>query len=186
MARFPQDRFDELPHDIARVGAHRAPGRRGGGWVAFGWSVVAVAVLTAGGLFALSTLNPNLFPTASESPTPLPEVIETMDPVTDPSTIDPEALSGLTISVLNGTSTQGLAAVAAEQISSAGWPTPGAASADSTTEKETVVYYLDPANEGYARGIMQAIGAADVRRTDAFTLTAITVVLGSDYVPPAG
>lgn len=187
MARFSQDRFDELPHDIARVGAHRAPGRRGGGWIAFGWSVVAVAVLTTGGLFALSTLNPDieLFPAASEAPAPTPDVIETMAPVTDPSTIDPEVLDALTITVLNGTPTQGLAADAAEQIGEAGWPAPSAAAADSTAEEETIVYYSDPAYEGYARGIMQAIGAADVRLSDAFILTSITVVLGADYVPPA-
>ena len=31
--KFPRDRFDSIPHGIERVGAHRAPARRGaGGW----------------------------------------------------------------------------------------------------------------------------------------------------------
>lgn len=187
MASFPRDKFDDLPRDVSRVGAHRAPGRRGGGWVAFGWSIVAIAVLTTAGLFGLSALNPQieLFPQATETPTPTPDVIETMEPVLDPTTVAPEALATLTISVLNGTPTEGLAARAAEQIATAGWPAPAAAAAGSRDEAETIVYFSNPADEGVARGLMQLVGAADVRLTDAFPQVAITIVLGADYVPPA-
>ena len=31
--------------DLQRVGAHRAPKKRGGGWIGFGWAVLATGVL---------------------------------------------------------------------------------------------------------------------------------------------
>lgn len=187
MERFPRDRFDELPRDIERVGAHRAPGRRGAGWIAFGWAVVAVVVLTAGGLFGLSFLNPDLsiFPAATQTETPEPEPEQTAEPVTDPSTIEPELLAQLTIAVLNGTGVQGMGATAADQIAAAGWPQPATAAAESSAEVATMVYYPDPADEGYARGIAKLIGAVDVELSDAFIIADITVVLGSDYTAPA-
>ena len=189
MAGFPRDTFDDIPRGTSRIGAHRAPGPRGRGWIGFGWAVVAVAVLTVGGLLALSTLNPNLgiMPpgmSQEETPTPEPEVIETMAPVTDPASVDPAVLAALTISVLNGTPTDGLSAVAGDQIAAAGWPSPTRAAASLDTETETIVYYSTPESEGIARGLMLLIGAVDVRLTDAFPQTTITIVLGSDYVPP--
>ncbi|AYF97408.1 LytR C-terminal domain-containing protein [Protaetiibacter intestinalis] len=189
MASFPRDQFDDLPRDTDRVGAHRAPGKRGRGWIGFGWAVLATAVLVVVGLFALAAFDSRfqlpIFAQPSETPTPTPTVIETADPVTDPATLDPAFLQGITISVLNGTPTQGLSATAADQIAAAGWPNPSRAAASATDETETFVYYGSAEYEGVARGIMQLIGAADVRLSDAFPTATITVVLGSDYVPPA-
>jgi len=74
---------------------------------------------------------------------------------------------------------------AADQIAAAGWPDPSRAAASDTTETETYVYYPSAEYEGAARGIMQLIGAVDVRMSDAFPTATITVVLGADYVPPA-
>lgn len=189
MASFPRDQFDEIPNDVDRVGAHRAPRKRGRGWIAFGWATLATAVLVVGGLFALSLFDPKFeLPFApGESPTPseTPTQVQTAEPVTDPATLDPALLQTLTISVLNGTPTQGLSNQAADQIAAAGWPNPSRAAASDTAETETYVYYSSPEYEGVARGIMQLVGAVDVRLSDAFPTSTITVVLGSDYVPPA-
>jgi hypothetical protein len=99
--------------------------------------------------------------------------------------LDPALLETITISVLNGTPTQGLSNLAADQIAAAGWPDPSRAAASDTAETETYVYYPSAEYEGAARGIMQLIGAVDVRMSDAFPTATITVVLGADYVPPA-
>ena len=48
--KFPRDRFDSIPHGIDRVGAHRAPARRGAKWIAFGWAALATVVLVAVGI----------------------------------------------------------------------------------------------------------------------------------------
>lgn len=190
MASYPRDQFDDVPRDIDRVGAHRAPRKRGRGWIGFGWAVLATAVLIVVGLVVLSLYDPRFelpiigggeTPVASETPT----VVPTAEPVTDPATLDPAFLQSITISVLNGTTTPGLSNTAADQIAAAGWPDPSRAAASSNNETETFVYYASPESEGVARGIMQLIGAADVRLSDAFASATITVVLGSDYVPPA-
>jgi hypothetical protein len=189
MASLPRDRFDDIPSDVDRVGAHRAPRKAGRGWIAFAWAVVATAVLVVGGLFALSLVNPDFelpfVPGETSTPEPSETVVETADPITDPTTIDPARLEALTIAVLNGTPTAGLSNTAADQIAAAGWPDPSRAGASATDEELTYVYYADPADEGIARGIMQLVGAADVRLSDAFPAANITVVLGADYQPPA-
>jgi hypothetical protein len=189
MASFPRDQFDEIPNDVDRVGAHRAPRKRGRGWIAFGWAVLATAVLVVGGLFALSLFDPKFelpfIPGESATPSETPTVIQTAEPVTDPTTVDPALMQTLTISVLNGTPTQGLSNQAADQIAAAGWPDPSRAAASDTSETETYVYYPSAEYEGIARGIMQLVGAVDVRLSDAFPTATVTVVLGADYVPPA-
>lgn len=189
MASFPRDQFDDIPNDVDRVGAHRTPRKRGRGWIAFGWATLATAVLVVGGLFALTLFDPKFelpfFPGETESPSETPTVIVTAEPVTDPATLDPALLQTITIQVLNGTPTQGLSNQAADQIAAAGWPDPSRAAASDTEESETFVYYSAPEYEGAARGIMQLVGAVDVRLSDAFPTATITVVLGADYVPPA-
>ncbi|GMA91366.1 LytR C-terminal domain-containing protein [Homoserinibacter gongjuensis] len=188
MASFPRDRFDDIPHDVDRVGAHRAPRKPGRGWIAFAWAVVATAVLVVVGLFGLSLVNPDFelpfAPGQTESPTPSETVVETAAPITDPTTVDPERLATLSIAVLNGTPTTGLANTAGDQIAAAGWPDPSRAAASATNEEVTYVYYSDPADEGIARGLLQLMGAGDVRLSDAFPAASITIVLGSDYAPP--
>ncbi|QEO09376.1 LytR C-terminal domain-containing protein [Protaetiibacter larvae] len=191
MASFPRDQFDDVPRDIDRVGAHRAPRKRGRGWIRFGWAALATVALVVAGLFALSLYDPRFeIPiigggdeTVAPSDTPTP--LETAVPVTDPSTLDPAFLQTITISVLNGTPTPGLSNIAADQIRAAGWPDPSRAGASNTEEPTTFVYYGSADAEGVARGIMQLIGASDVRLSDAFPTATITVVLGADYVPPA-
>src|SRR5476649_2551082 len=108
MASFPHDQFDEIPTDLARIGAHRAPAKRGLGWVRFGWAALATAVLVVAGLFGLSLLNPA-------------------------SKVDPKL--NLTISVLNGSSTDGLQDKAGDAIKAAGWPDPGRATSTARSEK---------------------------------------------------
>lgn len=189
MASLPRDRFDDIPSHVDRVGAHRAPRPAGRGWIAFSAAVVATAALIVAGLFGVSLLNPAFevpfVPRETETPTPTPTVIETADPITDPTTVDPERLQGLTIAVLNGTPTTGLANVAADQIAAAGWPDPSRAAASERDEELSVVYYANPADEGIARGLMALLGASDVQQSDVFPAAQITIVLGADYAPPA-
>jgi hypothetical protein len=193
MATFPRDQFDDIPEDLHRVGAHRAPAKKGRGWFAFLWAILATVILVAGGLFALSrfdsrfALDIPLFQ-PEETPTPTPTPIQTADPVTDPvawSTENPELWAALTVSVLNGTPTQGLANLAGDQLVAAGWPDPARANASVRDEEATIVYYSSEDYEGVARGIAQQLGVTEVELSEAFPGATVTVVLGADYVPPA-
>jgi hypothetical protein len=190
MATLPRDQFDDIPEDLHRVGAHRAPAKKGRGWLAFLWAVLATVILVAGGLFVLSRVTDFSLPFFPEqqTPTPTPTPVITAEPVTDPvtwSTENPELWAALTVSVLNGTPTQGLANVAGDQLAAASWPDPARANASARDEETTIVYYSSEEYEGVARGMAQLLGVTEVELSEAFPGATVTIVLGADYVPPA-
>lgn len=182
---YAKDRFDEVPADLKRVGAHRAPVRPGRGWFVFLWSALAVIVLVAGGIVGLNLLGDRINFVDTSTPaatTPTPTETPTAAP-----TIDPNSM----VTVLNGTETRGLATQAIEQLNAAGWTqsiTPGSASA--TDVETTTVYYEDPTQEGAARGLAEALGIGSIQLSTQFQIPVgegeepilqITVVLGTDY-----
>jgi hypothetical protein len=189
MASFPPDQFDEIPSDLVRVGAHRAPAKRGLGWARFGWAALATAVLVVAGLFGLSLLNPDFtlnlpFAGSSQAAVPSISATPTAEPVTDPTKVDP-ALN-LSISVLNGSKIDGQQDKAGDQIKGAGWPDPARNNSTTRTEKTTTVYYSTAAFEGIARGMVVLLGVGTIQLTDRYPGAPITIVIGDDYVPPAG
>jgi hypothetical protein len=186
MASYPKDRFDDLPEDLVRVGAHRAPKKRGGGWIAFAWAALATGVLVVGGLYGLSRIDssisfdlPGIAEATEEPTTPTPIATPTAEPLTDPAAIDPAR--AITITVLNGTPVPGTLAAAADALAAAGWPVGGRAAADATDIETTIVYYSNPLDEDIARGLVGALGVGDVRESTAFLGAPITIVLGADY-----
>lgn len=190
MATFPPDQFDEVPADLQRVGAHRAPAKRGRAWIAFAWAALATGVLIIGGLYGMSRVDPNISfelpsfgggeePAAGPTPT-----TSSVPPVTDPAQV-PEDLA-LSISVFNGSSTDGLQATAGDAIKDAGWPNPTRANASSREVATTVVYYSSADYEGIARGLAQLLGFDKVQLTDIYKGAPVTVVLGEDYATLVG
>ncbi len=184
MANFPQDRFDDVPSELLRVGAHRAPRKKGRGWIGFAWAVVATVLLTTAGLFGLAAINSNInfdlpFFRASETPTPTPTQIPTANPTLDPT---------IPLTVLNGTAIIGLSNQVGDALVAQGWE--GAqqgigsrANASASDIEETVVYYADPTLEGAARGIVASLGVGQVRLSTDFPGSPITIVIGEDYLP---
>lgn len=182
MARSPKDQFDDLPADLARVGAHRAPPRPGRGWITFAWAALFTGLFVVAGSLGLNALRGLSFlgeaPTVSATPT----AIKTADPVLDPTTIAPER--AITITILNGTPTVNLEDSAAAALT--GWPVGAALVASNRAEPTTIVYYGNPANEDVARGVVLALGVGEIRESTAY-VAPVTVVLGADYVgTPAG
>ncbi|WP_035877535.1 LytR C-terminal domain-containing protein [Cryobacterium sp. MLB-32] len=181
------DRFDHLPHDLQRVGAHRAPGRKGRGWVAFWWALGATVALIAAGVFGILSLNnrldisiPGISPSgsatagASAAPTAAPTPVATVDPA-------------LSVTVLNGSSSNGVAASAAQTLESAGWTVGATSNANSQDQPTTIVYYSDATLEAAALGIVQSLPGATILLSNDFIDSGadMTVVIGNDYVAPA-
>lgn len=190
MANYPNDRFDELPDDIERVGAHRGPPKRGRGWIALAWALLATGALVFGGLFALSQyldddLGIPLFANAEEATQATPEPTKEIEPITDPTTIDPER--DLTIDVLNGTAENGLQTTVLTELAAAGWPTGSGAPASEQDIPTTFVYYSNPQDQDVARGLLETLGVGEIGLIDAdiYPAATITIVLGADYAPPA-
>ena len=185
MAEFPRDRFDDVPSEVLRVGAHRAPHRKGRGWLWLGWAVLATVILTTGGLIGLAAINSNInfdlpfFPgqPGAQPPTPPPP-----PPAAPPPPPPPPP------TILNGTPTAGLANQVGDALVAQGWG--GAAvgvgsRANAATRdiEETVVYYADPSYEGAARGLVLALGVGDIRLSADYPGSPVTVVIGADYRP---
>lgn len=190
MASYPKDRFDELPEDLKRVGAHRGPRQKGRGWIALAWAVLATAVLVFGGLFAISRifgidLGLPIF-AVQQTPTPTPTAIPTMDPVLDPAALDDagnRADRNLKVSVLNGTATAGLQSTVAADLTAKNWVVANAIPASANDIPETYVYYSDELNEDVARGVVVALGIGQIRLVapETYPAAAITVVIGADF-----
>ena len=186
MASYPKDRFDEIPDDVERVGAHRGPKRRGRGWIGFAWALLATGVLVFGGLFALSQyLGDDLgipFFATPEEPLVAPAPDEPITPVTDPAAIDPER--ALTIDVLNGSTESALQTTVLDELTTAGWPMGSASPASARDIEDTYVYYSNPDDEDVASGLVSALGIGEIRfvEADVFPAAELTIVLGSDYL----
>jgi len=183
---FPKDRFDVIPDDLERVGAHRAPRKLGRGWLWFAWSALATIVLIAAGVFGLFLINGNLnikdvFP---GSTTAAPTVTATQTPT---PTITPTVNPALHVTVLNGTTIDGAAGSVATTLQNAGWQNVDTANASDTTITKTIVYYSTPANEAAALGVAQSLPGSTVALTQVYVDSGadITVVIGSDYKSPA-
>ncbi len=186
MASFPKDRFDEIPDDLQRVGAHRAPRHSGRAWIWIAWSALAAAVLVAIGIFGLNLLNGNSTfkstitgagtptPTATPTPSPTPTIVPTVNP-------------SLNVTVLNGTDEDGLATAFAQALKSAGWAKVITANATQTDYTQTTVYYSTANNQAAALAIAKLIPGATTAMTQDYVETGadLTVVLGTDYKPSA-
>lgn len=71
MDEFPRDRFDDVPVELGRVGAHRAPVPRNRGWIVLAWCALASGVLVLAGLLALSTIDSGLDLDLPGTPAPI-------------------------------------------------------------------------------------------------------------------
>lgn len=166
-SRYPLDRFDTVSPGGPRIGAHRKAGTQRPRYTGLLLAVGATIVLILGGILAVSLMGSAASPAASPDGAAAPaEVVPTVD-------------SSLTLSVLNGTATKGLASFAATILAGQGWTqkiTVGNAAVTTTTQ--TVVYYADPEQEGAARGVVQDLGVGTV------TLGAPSVPLGSATSSP--
>ena len=180
MAKYPRDQFDDIPVELDRVGAHRAPVRAARGWITFAWAALFTGIFVIGGVAALNAFRGRSFLGEPPPVTSTPSVEVTADPILDPTLIAPER--GITITILNGTTTVGLENVAGDSL--VGWPVGARLIAAERNEETTIVYYSNPADEDVARGLVIALGAGEIKESSAYPGASVTVVLGSDYLPP--
>ncbi len=141
------------------------------------WSIIAIVVLVAAGIFGtlVVTGRVTLFP----SPSATPVTIATAEPVVDTS---------YKVSVLNASTQSGLAGAIAQKIVAAGWANNDVTAGDAGSSfPTTTVFYTDPSEEGAARGLAQAIGGAAVSLSDAYKTLVdaaggklLVVVVGAD------
>src|SRR5690606_22397198 len=108
---------------------------------------------------------------------------ETEPPEAEPA-LDPE----VAITVLNGTPMAGLATTVGDDLVAKGWggAARGIGSRANASDRDiddTVIYYSDPSLEGAARQLVLDLGVGEVRLSEDYPTSPITVVLGADYRP---
>lgn len=178
-----QDRFDDLPVNSSRIGAHRAENPRMRGGVVLLWSAVATVALVAIGIFGtlIATGRITVFPTPSATAAVAPPAEAVVD-------------TTYKVTVLNATPQAGLGTQLGDAIVAAGWATADvtAGEAGSDDFATTTVFYADPADEGAARGLAQVIGGAEVVQTNAYadllgngSTKQLVVVIGLDRTTAA-
>jgi hypothetical protein len=168
----PRDRFDDVPVDLARVGAHRAPAR-GTGFVTFAWAALATGVLVGAGVLGLGVIERGVGATGDTTST-------TSVSAAPAATVDPDAA----VVVLNATTTSGLAAGAASTAKADGWNVTSTANADTSDVKLSTVYYGSKGEEGAALGLAKSLGIGRTQQSDRFDVAGesrLTVVLGADF-----
>ena len=189
--RFLPDRFDEVPQEEGYIGIRRAQ-RSKTFWlvptaIVAGVSVVLIAI----GMVVVQRADDRLQispeeialaepePTAAEEVAPEPELEpEPVEPIINPTA---DEADGLTITILNGTDTTGLAARAGNLLDREGWPEQTRTNADEQGVTESLVAYQDPDDEALAQGVGEILGISEVVQTDNHPGARITVLVGSDF-----
>jgi hypothetical protein len=172
MASAQRDRFDDIPADLARVGAHRAPRPAGRGFVAFAWAALATGVLVGAGVLGLGVIEKKVADIGTSAPT---ATVAAPTP-----TIDPK----IDVVLLNATTKNGLAASASSVLGKDGWKVGSTANASSTDVKTTTVYYTTASQAGAAAGLAKSLGITRTALSQQFAVPGqqrLTVVLGADY-----
>ncbi|WES64786.1 LytR C-terminal domain-containing protein [Microbacter sp. GSS18] len=177
---FPRDRFDDLPEDGGRVGAHRAEQPHLHGWTLFFWAVAATVVLTLVGVFATMIASGRIQLVPEPEPTVAATPVEAVEPVVDTS---------YQVLILNATPQEGLATQTRDVVLGAGWAASDvtAGEAGSQDFAETTVYYLSDEDEAAALGLADVIGGARTEQSDVYQVAVegasqLTVVLGLDRI----
>jgi hypothetical protein len=189
--RFLPDRFDEVPQEEGYVGIRRAR-RSKTFWlvptaIVAGVSVILIVI----GMVAVQRaddrlqISPEEIALAEPDPTTVEEVAPEPEPEPEPvePIINPTAdeADGLTITILNGTDTTGLAARAGNLLDREGWPEQTRTNADEQGVTESLVAYQDPEDEALALGVGEILGISQVVQTDNYPGARITVLVGSDF-----
>ena len=188
VAKYPQDRFDDKSAQSARAGAHRQPISRRPWWVTSLISIgvtaglvlaalAGVAVIDAKNLQQIDIPALGITATPTPTPTPTPEI-----PIVDPTLLTKKELRQITITVLNGTSSETLAEDVADILAAQDWPNITTAAAADTTIKVSVVVYGPDEDLPLATSVAKSLGISAVKQSDMYPGAKVTVLVGKDFV----
>lgn len=188
MTKYPQDRFDDTTSLPIRVGAHRQPIVRTAWWVkglislgvtsAFVLAaLVGVAVLDAKNLQQIDLPALGITATPTPTPTPTPKI-----PLVDPTALTKKERAAITITVLNGTTSETLGSDVAELLKNLKWPNITTADAADTTIKVSVVVYGPDEDLPLATSVAKNIGIKAIKQSDMYPGARVTVLVGKDFV----
>lgn len=175
-----RDRFDDVPRDKGRVGAHRAEHPSMRGWTTLLWASVAAVVLFAAGVFGtLVAMGRITFgeetatqPTSSAG-TPVEARVDT----------------SYTILVMNATEDPAKTEQVTQLLLAAGWAQEQIFALESEQKDfaETTIYYSLPGDLAPAMGLADIVSAQHTDQSDTYQMGDIdespqlTIVVGADF-----
>lgn len=183
MATPQRDRFDDIPRDVARVGAHRAEQPRlNRGAVLLG-AFVAALILIVAGIFVSFVLMGRITFGSEPAPSPTPSETGIID-------------TSYEVLILNATPEEGLDAEIRAVLIDAGWVDSSLLSSGAANDfPATTVIYVNDDDRAAALGIAEVIGGAEVQQDPEYPVLSggegkqIALVIGLDRssaaAPPA-
>lgn len=174
---YPEDRFDRVQHS-GRVGAHRVTARPRYIWQYLIAGLLGFAVLTTVGILAVQSIGGSgKLPLTSSGGTS-----GSAEPTVE-AELDPEA----TIAILNGTSTQNLAAALDQIVTAEQWGKIQFSGSAATTDVAiSAVFYSSPDDAAAAAGLAEKLGGVSTYTSEEYESYGVrlVVLLGADYTGP--
>jgi hypothetical protein len=100
----------------------------------------------------------------------------------DPTTLSKKELNDITITVLNGTTSETLDQDVAAILEEQSWPNVTTANAADTTIKVSVVVYGPDDDLSLATSVAKSLGIKAVKQSDMYPGARITVLMGADFI----
>lgn len=174
---YPEDRFDRLKRS-GRVGAHRVTARPRYVWQYLIAGLLGFAVLTTLGILAVQGIGGtgklSLAPSGGSSGSANTQVTAELDPTA-------------TVAILNGTSTQYLAAALDTIVTEQQWGSIEFSGSAATADVAiSAVFYSDPADAAAAAGLAEKLGGVSTYTSTDYEKYGVrlVVLLGADYKGP--
>lgn len=183
---YEKDRFDDVPADLKRRGAHRSPRTRLSKLSSWLVAIAAVIVLVGVGVGVMWFIDGQVRFSAGGQDSPAATTTEAAP--SDETTPTPEGPvatkdTSIPVQVLNGAGQGGLATAGSKELDASGWNVTTVDDADASDYATTLVVVTDESELGAAMGVVQDLGfgTAAVNPAKA-TSGEITVILGKDSV----
>lgn len=166
--KYPKDRFDDFPRTLKRRGAHRAPRTWASKFMSWIVAIVAFVLLVGIGVGVMWAIDNQVQFTADmggqEETTEPSESSGAETPAPSETPAEPEATvdASLSVTVLNGVGTPGLATAGSEAMTSGGWTVGTVADADNFEYQTTSIVVASEDARGAALGAQETLGFGEI------------------------
>lgn len=172
---YARDRFDDVPRDRNRVGAHRAENPRLRMGVVLLWAALAAVLLFVVGVVGMLALQQRQSAPAPQSSSDIAQTAGNVD-------------TTYTVLVLNASGDDTRGGEIEQKLRDAGWAEGDIlpVTADEQGFETTTVFYVDDADREAAVGLAQLVGAREVQQDGTYAeaqggeKSPLTVVIGVD------
>ncbi|WP_282852332.1 LytR C-terminal domain-containing protein [Gulosibacter sediminis] len=184
--KYPKDRFDDFPRTLKRRGAHRAPRTWASKFMSWIVAIIAFVLLVGIGVGVMWAIDNQVQFTADmggQEETTSPTESSTAEPSTTPTETGPTATvdASLSVTVLNGVGTSGLATAGSEAMTGGGWTVGSVADADRFDYQTTSIVVASEDQRGAALGAQETLGFGEISVDPNIAAEGtLVVILGAD------